>query len=217
MWIVRKDMGSIKQAQSAFTLIELLVVIAIIAVLASLLIPALGTARERAKTVYCAENLHQFHLALMCYSNDHDGNVPLYKSRPPDYGANWHRNIWSCFDHEGDYWSWGQRYNQVIANRNRSGWPYACPNDEDGNSFFGYAMNWNFFNTNFEMQHRGNVILMMDFWNQSLAVDSRPNLNLRLDNRHDGRNNILFEGGNVAAMLHEEVPAREENPDLWGY
>lgn len=59
-----------------FTLIELLVVIAIIGILASLLMPALNSARESAKTVVCASNLKQVGLANFNYANDYNGYVP---------------------------------------------------------------------------------------------------------------------------------------------
>jgi prepilin-type processing-associated H-X9-DG protein/prepilin-type N-terminal cleavage/methylation domain-containing protein len=65
--------------RAAFTLVELLVVIGIIAVLVSLLLPAINRAREQARAANCLSNLKQIGAAVLMYANENKGEiVPLY-------------------------------------------------------------------------------------------------------------------------------------------
>ena len=73
-----KTNASNRTSFQAFTLIELLVVIAIIAILAAMLLPALSSAKERAKRAHCMNNLHQVGIGMAMYHGDFNDKVPPF-------------------------------------------------------------------------------------------------------------------------------------------
>ncbi len=105
-----------------FTLVELLVVIGIIALLISILLPALGRARDQAARVRCLSNMKQLHLAYMEYANRNKDQIPI------GYTNGFKQMNYIVWNKQGYYQMFGAVWNAGIV---KDPHLFYCPNRSD--------------------------------------------------------------------------------------
>lgn len=198
-----------------FTLIELLVVIAIISILATLLLPALSKAKEKAKQINCANNLKSHAMAFFTYADANDGYIPARNTS----------------QHPGSGWYWWYEaitnellgkapYNRVFTDKEKL--TMKCPASDEYGGFSWTSVQYGINNHISGCDSENYKKLFVKLRNPSVFIvegDSKPQATYSyviqpvpypntvdptytIGRPHGGRANLFFGDGHIGSILY---------------